>query len=175
MIARVSRVVGVALSLLLPVSVAHAALPTTHKTLIVPGKSIGGAKLGSTLTDAAAAWGKTECNDRDGECTYEGKGSARVECSPALTPPTGLSCIVVAEFITARVFGEPDFKTPLARFKTSNGIGIGSTLKQLRHAFQHLKNEGGGVYSTYRLAGPGMSGTEFEVFRGRVDAILIYD
>jgi hypothetical protein len=151
---------------------AQAALPTTHNTLIVPGKSIGGAKLGSTLSQAAGVWGKSECNDLDGECSYEGKGFARVECSSTLPPPTGLACAVIIEFISARTFGPPNYATPLTRFKTPRGIGLGSSLTQLHHAYPHLKKEGSG-YVTYTLAGPGKSSTQFTVYKGRVSAILI--
>jgi hypothetical protein len=38
-------------------SAATAALPTIHNTLIVPGQSIGGIKVGASLQEVNAAWG----------------------------------------------------------------------------------------------------------------------
>jgi hypothetical protein len=170
---RIGLAVGVALALALPVA-AQAAFPKTSDTLIVPAKSIGGAKLDSSLAAATGAWGKGGTCTASG-CAYAAKsslGSASfilasttvggAEHTVAITLSTG--------YTTTGGRVKYTFDSPLNRFKTANGIGLGSTVKELKHAYSAAKDETAGVY---KLAGAGTSFTLFTVYAGRVSTIEI--
>jgi hypothetical protein len=158
---------------------AQAALPTTHTNLIVPVKSLAGVKLGSSLAAATAAWGKGgTCNE--GGCQYGNTTSKVGEASFQLAQTSTTAPIeVVRVGIEAGVTNDTasakkEFNTPLDRFKTAKGIGIGSTLSALKHAYPHVKSSSAvGSVSVYTLLGPGESFTLFEVTEGRVYGIAM--
>jgi hypothetical protein len=66
----------------------------------------------------------------------------------------------------------PDFRTPLTRFRTAKGIGLGSTAKQLKAAYRGLKKAPGTVV-VYTLGGKGTIETQFTLIGGRVTSIAV--
>jgi hypothetical protein len=170
--ARIGLVMSVVLALALPAG-AQAALPTPHSTLIVPVKSLAGLKLGASLASATAAWGKGGTCGESG-CNYESKndkdGSASfVVAQTSVTAPIAVVKVSIVAGLTSLASpAKKNFDTPLDRFKTANGIGIGSTAAKLKHAYPHLKKPSTDLYE---LAGPGESLTLFEVEEGRVSGI----
>lgn len=158
--ARFIAVAAVALALALPAA-AQAALPKTADTLIVPAKSLGGVTLGSSATAVTKAWGKNKACEY--QCLYEGKNSGELGSVLLESNSSGGDYKVWTVFIAVSetIVGstpKPNFDTPLTRFKTSKGIGLGSTAGELRGAYHAVKKLGPYVYS---LAGPGESSTDF--------------
>jgi|CZKG01.1.fsa_nt_gi hypothetical protein len=166
-------VLGAVAALALAPAAALAALPTAHSTLIVPNKSLAGVKLGSSLAAASSAWGKggtcglascsyTTTGDRNGTAAF------LIAATTVGDPERVVSVAVEAGVLSAST-GKHNFNTPLARYKTASGIGIGSTLAQLRHAYPHLVKEIGAPF--YTLKGPGEGFTGFSVSEGRVQGV----
>ena len=163
-----------AFALVLPTA-AQAALPNAKSTLISPNHSLGGVKLGSSLAAATAAWGKGGTCSTSG-CSYQstndrdGTASFLVSATTAGGPEVVLSISIDAGLLSLTGSNpKHNFDTPLSRLKTSSGIGIGSTVKQLHHAYPHLKN--GGAPGLYTIPGTGEGFTAFEVLEGRVSGI----
>jgi hypothetical protein len=173
---RVAAATGVAIALTLATG-AQAALPTTHTTLIVPVKSLAGVKLGSSLASATAAWGKGGTCSAGG-CQYGsnltkvGAASFLVAQTTTTAPVEVVRVSIEAGVTNDTATGKKDFNTPLDRFKTAKGIGIGSTVSELKRAYPHVKpTTAVGSISVYTLAGPGESLTLFDVTEGRVFGI----
>ncbi len=170
---RISLVASAGLLALALAAGAQAALPTTHSTLIVPVKSLAGVKLGSSLASATAAWGKGgTCSDSG--CNYESTkdkdGTASfIVAQTSTTAPIKVVKVSIEAGLASLAYGaKKNFDTPLDRFKTAKGIGIGSTVANLKHAYPGLKKPSTGLFD---LAGPGESVTLFEVQEGRVAGI----
>lgn len=158
---------------------ASAGLPKTRTHKIVPGVSIGGVKLGQSLRAARKAWGKGgDCKDESGAtvCTYSRP-----------SPFTGAEDHVsVADFvvrdgavITIDLFanyhdaaGRHAAIKPLARFKTSKHIGLGSTEQDL-HAAYPTASEDQHHSGVVLQAAHGTAHTNFGVLDGEVAAITI--
>ncbi len=168
MIARVAVLLGAILALALPAT-AGAALPKAGNTLIVPGKSIGGVALGATAASVQKAWGATK--DCEFQCVYEGSkhGDETAANAGVLLeePPSGSGPAKVWRvFLTVgqkRVGNDlkPDLNTALSEFKTSKGIGIGSTMGDVKKAYPGAKKEGGPGFAQYTLKGKKEISTTF--------------
>jgi hypothetical protein len=176
---RIVIVLGVVLALALPV-VAQAGLPKATNTLIVPAKSLGGVALGSSTSAVTKAWGKNKkCESSGFSCVYEGKNSGELASAVLETANEGATYKVAAVFITVSETLKgttltPDFNTPLTKFKTAKGIGIGSTMKELQRAYPKAKKDTlGGGFFVFALAGPGTSFTEFQISHGGIKTIAI--
>ncbi len=158
---------------------ADAPLPSTKKgTAIVLGKSIGKAKLGQSRSAGEAAWGaKAKCGAPDGRLTTCLFGD------PKSSLGFGQFGVVGGKVtqIWIRLAGwdnptnAPQRKTPLARFKTAKGIGLGSTEKQLLKAYPRGTKFTGGNSFTLRVKGPGRAFTDFQLQAGVVALIRIDD
>jgi hypothetical protein len=166
--ARISLALGVAAVLALP-AIAQASLPSSKSTLIVPAKSLAGLKLNSSLAAASAAWGKGGSCSPSG-CEYGLPSNPSGTASFVLATKTEGAPLLVVEITigVGRTGTKPNFNTPLARYKTSSGIGLGSTVAALKHAYPHLISSSTGVYG---LVGAGESGTTFVAEKGRVESI----
>jgi len=174
-----------ALLLLALPSVATAALPRTGNTLIVPGKSIGGVTLGTSAAKVKQAWGPAK--NCPYQCLYLGAapkggsaalGSVLLESTGTTTPADPKDARVWNAFIVAgnKLVGKtsvPDFSTPLTRFKTAKGIGLGSTTRQLKTAYRGLKKFQGAGAAVYTLSGKGTIETQFTLIGGRITSIAV--
>lgn len=123
--------VATAAVLLAPMT-ASAALPTPNKARIVPFKSIGPIKFGTSKAKAFSKWGKGDCavgtGGRD-TCTW-------LSSSPSDFPPEGgvlelANNKVCGMLIRAGTsFGSGKLTiTRLKKWKTKKGVGLGSSLK----------------------------------------------
>jgi hypothetical protein len=175
---RLAAVACFALVLAVP-AIAGAALPKPKTTLIVPNKSIGGVALNFKASQVKAAWGGS-CEEF--RCLYEApkKGTKTPSvASVALegnatgggTPKAWLISINVGR----KTVGDesvPDFDTPLSEFKTSKGIGLGSTVAELTRAYPKAKKTpvpGGSSFFT--ISGPGEIATTFATEENRITAV----
>lgn len=168
---RLATVCAVALALVLPAA-AQAGLPKTGNTLIVPAKSLGGVTLGSSAAAVVKAWGKTSSCTY--QCLYEGKNVGELGSVLLESDAGGQNYKVWSVFIAVSqpIVGsttKPNFNTPLTKFKTAKGIGLGSSLKDLRQAYHAVKK----VTTTYyELGGPKESSTSFQLSpAGRIVSI----
>ncbi len=85
------------------------------------------------------------------------------------TAPIKVVKVSIEAGLTSLAYGaKKNFDTPLDRFKTAKGIGIGSTVAKLKQAYPHLKKSNAALFD---LAGPGESLTLFEIEEGRVAGI----
>ncbi len=159
--ARIAIAFLATMALALPAS-AQAGLPKTSNTLIVPGKSIGGVALGSTVASVTKAWGTNKACEY--QCLYQGKAGATE--TPSLgsvlleSKAEGLPLKVWMVFInvgeqTGGAKVVPNFNTPLTRFKTAKGIGLGSKASELKQAYPAAKKDAivPGV-TVYTIEGP---------------------
>lgn len=157
---------------------ATAALPTTTNDLIVPAQSIGGLALGSTSSAITKAWGK---NDTCTEISCAYSGPAHAGETPALAEvlldrgSTGFAAWSIDISAGRSVSGatqKPNFETPLTRFKTAKGIGLGSTVAELKHAYHGVKKQPGNT--VYMLKGANESTTVFTASaEGRISTIAV--
>lgn len=166
-----SSVLGAVAILALPLN-AQAALPRTGNKLIVPNKSIGGVALGAHQSQVINAWGPNpECVS---DCIYQaagsspGKGaavaSALLEKKREGAPYKVWTVFIAVGLNTVGNKSIPNFKTPLTKFKTAAGIGLGSKVGALKSAYHGLKKSVvPGGYTYYQLKGRGESETGFTV------------
>jgi hypothetical protein len=176
---RIAVVLGLTLVLAVPAA-ADAALPKPTSTLIVPGKSIGDVALGANAKSVQKAWGKTkECVEA---CVYEGgkNGDETPATASALLeePASGGTLKVGRIFIKAgeKTVGskiEPDLDTPLVEFKTSKGIGIGSSIGEVQRAYPSAKKRAQPGVTTFTLKGKGEIETIFIALGTKVTTVLI--
>ena len=168
MTARIAVLLGAILALALPAS-AGAALPKPSTTLIVPGKSIGGVALGATASNVQKAWGKTK--DCEFQCVYEGgkHGDETAANAGVLleAPASGSGPAKVWRvFLTVglkKVGSElkPDLNTPLTEFTTSKGIGLGSTIGEVKKAYPGAKKFSSSGFTEFTLKGKKEIETQF--------------
>lgn len=168
MTARIAVLLGAVLALALPAA-AGAALPKPSTTLIVPGKSIGGVALGATASSVKKAWGNTKGCEL--QCVYEGDkhGDETAASGSVLLeePASGSGPAKVARvFLTVgqkKVGDElkPDLNTPLSKFKTSKGIGIGSTIGEVQRAYASAKKSSSPGFTEFTLKGKKEIETQF--------------
>jgi hypothetical protein len=163
--------VGAIAILAIPLN-AQASLPRTTNTLIVPNRSIGGVVLGAHRSQVIRAWGpNSECVT---DCIYQaavsrpGVGaavaSALLEKKREGAPYRVWTVFIAVGLNTVGNKSIPNFKTPLTKFKTAKGIGLGSKLSALKKAYHGLKRYGSpGGYSFYQLKGKGESETGFTI------------
>ena len=168
-----TRIAGLTVVSMLLAGSAQAATPKLKNTLIVPNKSVGALKLGMSPTAAKAAWGAGDCL-ASGLCqfgtrptTSAGYASYSVTTLTAGTPKS-----VLLIQLEAGPFGKPkrNYSTPLARFKTSKGIGLGSTKAALLRAYPHMISE---QANSYIIRQSETVVTIFGLEAGRVDLIAI--
>ena len=130
-------VVGVlAIACLACPTVALARLPSPKTTLIVPGTSIAGVKIGMNQTQVFHQWGGTSCIP--GLCTWQGPGN------PSHAERATVSFVkgkVIQIGISAATSGNNLKFTPgqLSKWKTGKNIGLGSTRAAVKRAYPAAK------------------------------------
>jgi hypothetical protein len=116
---------------------AEAKLPSPKSTLIVPGVSIAGVKLGMTQSQVFHEWGHTGCIP--GLCTWTGPGNA-AHAERATVSFFNGSVIQIA--INAGTTNSTDEKFKpgeLSTWKTGKNIGLGSQKSAVKRAYPHAK------------------------------------
>lgn len=173
---RIAVVLSAALALALSAA-AQAALPKTSNKLIVPNKSIGGVALGDKASAVTKAWGHNSTCQL--ECSYEGRkpntgspslGSVLLESKSSGAPAKVWSVAIAAGYKTVGSKSVPNFNTPLTQFKTAKGIGLGSTVGQLKHAYHAAKKESSLAYT---INGPKQIATTFSIASHKITSIAV--
>jgi hypothetical protein len=128
--------VGTAAALVAPMT-ASAALPAPHKARIVPFKSMGVVGLGTTRAKAFSKWGETNlCSvGTGGRETCDWLSSAPTdfpEQGGVLELKDGKVCGMLIRAGTNATSGDLTI-TSLKKWKTDEGVGLGSTLKAAKH------------------------------------------
>lgn len=156
---RIAAAVAVVLALALALAAgAQAALPKPKTMLIVPGRSIAGLEVGKPETAVAKAWGPGGCTS--GTCSYEGKKGTGETAVAYLEERQGTPPKIWMVFISANIAdaAKPNFEGPVSKYRTAKGIGLGSSLAEVRRAYKAVKKTGP---TTYVLSGPGEAETQF--------------
>jgi len=115
-------VIALASSSALP-AVAAARLPTFASKRIVLGKSIGGARPGMTLAAAQKAWGPGGISEAGDACQESGRTSC-IWTGGSVRERAILSLADDGTVKAVRILGGP--RSPLAKLKTSRGLGLGT-------------------------------------------------
>ncbi|MGK2955096.1 MAG: hypothetical protein ACSLFI_05425 [Solirubrobacterales bacterium] len=167
-----------------------AALPKTKTNLIVPGKSIAGLRLGTSMKQAKKIWKDTDgpqvCPvivyfDPPGEfetCYFELASSGANYNTGNVYFIGKPSKTTLSIGVRAPLDGGtnlPVFKSKMNRYKTKEGVGIGTNLGKLKRIYKKKLKKESKVkkYSVYAVKGPGKSITEFSLYAGRVNQIEI--
>jgi hypothetical protein len=128
--------VGLAIGCLVCPTMALARLPSPKTTLIVPGTSIGGVKIGMDQTQVFHQWGSTKCIP--GLCTWQGPGN------PSHAERATVSFVkgkVIQVDINAATSGTNLKFTPgkLSNWKTGKNIALGSKRAAVKRAYPGAK------------------------------------
>ena len=127
---------GLAVGALACPTVALARLPGPKTTLIVPGTSIAGVKIGMSQTQVFHQWGSTGCIP--GLCTWQAPGN------PSHAERATVSFVkgkVIQVDINAATSGNNLKFTPgqLSKWKTGKNISLGSTRNAVKRAYPAAK------------------------------------
>jgi len=150
---------GALLMCLVIPTAAAAKLPATKNTKIVPGKSMAGVKLDMTKKQVFAQWGKGSCPD-PGLCEWQKK-------KPSFVGQYEVARVSFykGKAIFLRVSGAFSKSSnklvpgPLAKWKTSKGISLGSKKGAVPKAYPAAKFSGGEAASFNLLLGSGRNTT----------------
>jgi hypothetical protein len=162
-------------------SSAIASLPTTKNKTIVPGVSLGGIKLGMSMSQAAKVWKDSAGDDNcftDGgttTCIFElAESSASYHTGNVFY--TGVKKVeTIGVEAPGAALEKPNLTSSLNKYKTAKGVGIGAPLGKLKTEFgKKLKSKGGdGPYSSYEAKGPGKASTSFTLYGGKVESLIV--
>jgi hypothetical protein len=162
------QIVGLA-ALILGVAptLARANLPSSRETRIVVFKSIGGVSFGESVASARKAWGPVA--GAGSSCTKSGcmyvDGAAGTAQITADTP--GVADAGVSWFQLSLPPNETtdtyDFSSPITKFKTGQGIGLGSTFARLETVYPKFQQKSIQRSGRYDLYGPKHSELSFLV------------
>lgn len=117
-------------------TVALARLPSPKTTVIVPGTSIAGVKIGMNQTNVFHEWGSTSCIPS--LCTWRGPGNPSHAERATVSFYKGK---VIQIDINAATSGNNLKFTPgqLSKWKTGKNVGLGSTRAAVKHAYPAAK------------------------------------
>ena len=143
---------------------AVAALPGGSKT-IVPGRSIGGVKIGMPAEDARKLWGKGGSCDEliKSTCRYADRFEAALQFEVVNGKVSS-----VAIRVATNDQGTPRYRGTILRWKTAKKIGIGSSQRSLIRAYPKVKPSPSGLDLV-----AGTRRTVFATSGGRVSEIAI--
>lgn len=166
----------VAIAALAAAGPAGATLPAPKTTLVVFGKSVGGAKLGGSLSSAKAAWGsgRGSCDkvgDDEG-CLYRAAGDFSGAKGEGYIQSSG-GRVTQIQLTAPGTGGRRLFSGPLMKLKTAKGIGLGSTLKSLRKAYPSAKRTPGTTAAWEIGSGAGRTQFDIPAKSGRVERIFV--
>jgi hypothetical protein len=150
---RRSIVAGLAAAVVLALPAGASALPS--KGRIVPGVSMGGLKIGMTLTQAKKAWGRpTTCNLwKNGDGKWE--GSCQWGRHQAVRATIALFAGRVNYMAIEKHGSYP-------KWKTASGVRLGSSLLKLETAYgTALTDQGAGLFSLTRTYQGYVNETDF--------------
>src|SRR3954468_13621602 len=123
---------------------AEAKLPANGGKSIVPGRSIGGVKLGMDAAGAAKKGGEGGWGDAAGglSCRWEGtmrQGQMRFDVTGGK-----VSTIVIEAGQKPSTF-EPVYSGPITKWKTKKGVRIGTKLATVGRKYRKAMPDGGGL------------------------------
>ena len=167
--------------LLVPIASAFGGMPEPKDPQIDPPLSLAGIEMGMKLTKADKQWGKHgDCQSEQGfeGCTYgkigrtgnSKRGYAEIDANK------GKVFLVVISAPTKDNGSKAKFKGPLMDMISMEGIGLGSTMKDVKAAYPDAKKMTGGI--GYKLNGPGKTQMNFVGYgskgKRKVTSILLY-
>lgn len=157
------------LAMVIPASAqAHSNLPEPDTYRIKVPVSIGGVKLGMSLKSADKAWGGVgSCGSA--VCQYGHIGSDRGDAS--ITSGDGI--VAFAIYGDARPNGE--YRGSLSRFRTDEGIRLGSRARAVRKAYPRAKPNGNEAFPRLVVRGKDKANMWFGIDGGSVDSIGVSD
>jgi hypothetical protein len=152
---------------LLAAPAAEAKLPAKGGKSIVPGRSIGGVKIGMGAEAAVGKWGKGgSCDAAIGtSCRWEGtmkQGRMRFDLTNGK-----VSTIVIEAGQRPSTF-EPVYSGPITKWKTKKGVHIGTKLFTVSKKYPRATSDGGGL-----VLASGARKTYFSSSGGRTASITI--
>jgi hypothetical protein len=145
---------------------ASAHLPVKGGKLIVPGKSIGGVRLGMKAERAANVWGK-----KGGSCsqTTVGAVSCRYDAGKQGTArfDIGSDGKVNAIYLESghKSDGTAIYKGVITKWHTKKGIQIGSSLQKVLKKYPKAQPDGGGVEIATPKSTTFFAGSEGRTYR----------
>jgi hypothetical protein len=117
----------------IPVAQAHAKLPKSKSKAIVINRSIGAVKIGAKYKTVQQKWGKNK--SCAGAFTFTCYYSGSITQGSADVIQLGQRIKSVHIGLGADMAGNPVFTSPLMKYKTNKGIGLGSTETELKAAY----------------------------------------
>ncbi|MBK5110206.1 MAG: hypothetical protein JJE10_02430 [Thermoleophilia bacterium] len=163
-----------AASLALPAT-SFAGLPQPKNAMIKVPKKLGGVKTGMKIKDANKAWGKRgDCNFKGSfrQCSYQSKNLEKGSAVIASNKKSGR--VSEASIYAGLKGGNYNFKGPLMRFETKQGLGLGDKGSKIRKLYPKAKSYGNNT--GYYVRGKGKTRMTLETADGkRITAIRITD
>lgn len=167
--------------LVIPIATAFAGLPKPTDPQIDPPLSLAGVEIGMKLKKADKAWGNTgKCKKQQGfkGCVY-GKVDARGDSKRGyaeIDAQDGKVYLAVIQAPFKRGGQKAQFKGPLMDLISMEGIGLGSTMKDVKAAYPDAKRLP--KKSGYALKGPGKTEMDFVGYGSKnerkVTSILLF-
>jgi hypothetical protein len=163
-IRRATLAILLSLTLGLPASaVAEKQLPKPSDPTIKVPVSIGGVGLGGTIQNAAKAWGTSKNDCAAAGCFYGndfGK-TGTAEISKDLSGDGKVNGVNIYASSERKGLNKPQFDSALGKFKTKEGIGLGSRIEALKKAYPKAKKHGDKPFIDITVEGKGKSFMSF--------------